>query len=133
MKFFVVDFGFRIQKCPPAPNLSKIKPIFCHICKFLHFFIPGHIHNKKLSWQLLRLMRIVTMCKTTPTGVRLNLKNFILISCGVTELLRKVCRGGGFRPPPPGEIGLRNTSYLFSGTSFQDGDLISAICPLHCH
>ena len=33
---------------------------------------------------------IVSMCKMTPEGVRLNLKNFTLISCGVTELLRKV-------------------------------------------
>ena len=31
-----------------------------------------------------------TMCKMTPIGVRLNLKNFMLVSCGVTELLRKV-------------------------------------------
>ena len=27
-KNFIVDFGFRIQKYLPAPNLSKIKPIF---------------------------------------------------------------------------------------------------------
>ena len=31
-------------------------------------------------------------------GVRLNLKNFIFISCGVTELIRKVCFGGGGVP-----------------------------------
>ena len=42
------------------------------------------------------------MCKMTPISVRLNLKNFILISFAVLELLRKV----GIRPPPPGEIGL---------------------------
>ena len=47
------------------------------------------------------------MCKITPIGVRLNLKNFILISCAVLELLRKVPRGGGRNPPPTGEIGLR--------------------------
>ena len=37
-------------------------------------------------------------------GVRLHLKNVILISCGVTELLRKVCQGSGI-PPPPSEVG----------------------------
>ena len=46
------------------------------------------------------------MSKTTPIGVRLNLKNFILISCAVMELLRKVSQGGRNPPPPPGEIGL---------------------------
>ena len=33
------------------------------------------------------------MCKMTPIGVRLNLKNFILISFAVMELLRKLSRG----------------------------------------
>ena len=50
-------------------------------------------------------MRIVIICKMTPISVRLNLKNFILISCAVLELLRKVSQGGR-NPPPPGEIGL---------------------------
>ena len=45
------------------------------------------------------------MCEMTPISVRLNLKNFILISCAVLELLRKVSQGGR-NPPPPGEIGL---------------------------
>ena len=48
-------------------------------------------------------------------GVRLNLKNFILISCAVMKLLRKVSQGGGIAlsppPPPPGEIGLKNAIY----------------------
>ena len=34
------------------------------------------------------------MCKMTPISVRLNLKNSILMSCGVLELLRKVSQGG---------------------------------------
>ena len=46
------------------------------------------------------------MCRMTLISVRLNLKNFILISCAVLELLRKVSRGGGICPPPQGEIGL---------------------------
>ena len=104
-KNFIVDFGFRIQKYHPAPDLTKIKPISWKICKFLHFSIPRHIHNKRLPWQHLKLMRIVIMCKRTPISVGLNLENFILISCAVLELLRKVSRGGGIRPSP-GEIGL---------------------------
>ena len=103
---FFVDFGFKIQKYPPTPNLSKIKPIFWQICKFLHFFVPLHIHNKRLPWQHLRLMRIFIMCKMIPISVRLDLKNFILISCAVLELLRKVSQGGRIRPPP-GEMGLK--------------------------
>ena len=46
------------------------------------------------------------MCKMTPISVRLNLKNFILMSCAVLELVRKVSRGGG-EESPPGEIGLK--------------------------
>ena len=63
--------------------------------------IPRHIHEKRLPWQHPRLMRTVIMFKMTLIGVRLNLKNFILISCAVLELLRKVSRGN----PPPGETG----------------------------
>ena len=102
-KNFIVDFGFRIQKYPPAPNLSKIKPISWKICKFLHFSNPRHIHNKRLPWINLRFMRIVIMCKITLISVGLNVENFILISCAVLELLRKVSHGGRI---PPGEIGL---------------------------
>ena len=56
----------------------------------------------------LRSLRIVIMCKMTPIGKRLNLKNFILIPGAVMELLRKVSQEGGIRrpPPPPSEIGL---------------------------
>ena len=107
-KNFIVDFGFRIQKYSPAPNLSKIKPISWKICKFLHFSIPSHIHNKRLPWQHLRSMRIVIMCKMTPISVGLNFENFILITCAVLELLRKVSQGGRNPPPPPGKIGLKN-------------------------
>ena len=100
-KNFIDDFGLRIQKYPSAPNLSKIKQISCQICKFPHFFIPRHIHNKRFPWQHLRLMRIVILCKMTPISIRLNLKNFTLISCAVLELLRKVSWGGNPPPPPP--------------------------------
>ena len=109
-KNFIVDLGFRIQKYPPAPNLSKIKPISWKICKFLHFSIPRHIHNKRLPWQHLRLMRIVVMCKMTPVSVELNLENVILISCAVLELLMKVSQGGGIRPPS-GEMGLKSVYF----------------------
>ena len=117
-KKFFVDFAFRIQKYPPTPNLSKIKPISWQICKFLHFSVPRHIHNKSLPWQHLRLIKIVVMCKMTPISVRLNLKNFILMSCAVLELLRKVSQGGGICPPPPGEIGLKVTNADHIGKSF---------------
>ena len=51
------------------------------------------------------------MCKMTPISVGLNLENFILISCAVLELLRKVSQGGGGGIcPPPGEIGLRHAN-----------------------
>ena len=114
-KKIFVDFGFRIQKYPPTPNLSKIKPKSWQICKFLHFSVPQHIHNKRLPWQHLRLMRIVIMCKMTPISVRLNLQNFILISFAVLELLRKVSQGGG--GIPPAEIGLRGSGHI-DNTSF---------------
>ena len=100
---FIVDFGFRIQKYPSAPNLSKIKLTSWQICKCLHFSILRHIHNKRLPWQHLRLMGIVIMCKMTPIGLRLNLKNFILLFCAVLEFSRKVSQGGESAPP---EIGL---------------------------
>ena len=66
--------------------------------------VSSLFHNKRLPWQYLRLMRIVVMCKMTPINVRLNLKNFISISCAVLELLRKVSQG--VESTPPGEIGL---------------------------
>ena len=46
------------------------------------------------------------MCIMTLIKVGLNLANFILISCAVLELLRKVSRGA--ESAPPGEIGLRD-------------------------
>ena len=44
------------------------------------------------------------MCKMTRISVRLNLKNFILISCAVLELLSKVSQGAESAPLPD-EIG----------------------------
>ena len=47
------------------------------------------------------------MCKMTLISVRLNLKNFTLISLAVLELLRKISQGQNPpSPPPPGKIGL---------------------------
>ena len=96
---FIVDFGFRIQKYSHAPNLSKLKSISWQICKFLHFSIPRHIHNPRLPLQLLRLMRIVIMCKMTPIGVRLNLKNFIFGILCCLGVIKESLPGGGIRPP----------------------------------
>ena len=45
---------------------------------------------------------------------RIKPKNSTLISCAVLELLRKVSKGGGIPPPPPGEIGLTNYSYVLA-------------------
>ena len=57
-------------------------------------------------------MRIVIMCKMTPISVRLNWKNFILISYAVLELLRKVSQGVE-SAPLPGEIGLMDSNRKF--------------------
>ena len=97
-KNFIVDFGFRIQKYPPAQNLSKIKPISCKICKFLHFSIPRHIHNRRLPTP--EINENCHYVQNDPISVGLNLENIILISCAVLELLRKVSQGGQNLPPP---------------------------------
>ena len=56
---------------------------------------------------------VVTMCKMTPIDVRLNSKNFILKSCGVTELLRKFPGGG--RILGAREVGLREAFQVIPG------------------
>ena len=59
------------------------------------------------------------MCRITPKGVRVNLKNFVLISCGVMVLLRKVSQGERSPSPVPGEIRLKlKTAQHFSLTIF---------------
>ena len=84
---------------PPAPNLSKIKPMPRQICKFLHFSIPRHIHNKRLTWQHLRLMRIVFMCKMTLTGASIGVGTAVLAfrtkQCS-TSHSSHICRGKQF-------------------------------------
>ena len=80
-------------------------------------------------------MKIVITCKMAPIGVRLNLKNFILISYAVSESSRKVSRGeGGIYPP--GEIGLRSclTSFyrqvLPKVTTYSDrANVVQIQCP----
>ena len=106
---FVVDFG-RIQKYP-CTKFEQDQAIILPHMQVSSLFIPRHIHNKRLPWQHLRLMKIVIMCKMTPICVRLNLKNFILIFCGVTELLRKVSNGEAESASLLGETGLK--SYPF--------------------
>ena len=108
--------------------MSKMKPISWQICKFLHFSVLRHIHNKRLPWQHLRLIRIVVMCKMTPVSVRLNLKNFILISCAVLELLRKVSQEGGISLP--GEIGLTLLPTGGGGGGFLSHTTILLAAPL---
>ena len=58
------------------------------------------------------------MCKMTLIGVRLNLKNFILISSAVSQ--------GGAESDPPNEIGLNFTSSQIIGCQILSGafDLI---------
>ena len=59
-------------------------------------------------------MRTVSMCKMTPIGVRLDLKNFILISCAVLELLKKGGGGGVIRyETGDNEIGLKNEKICY--------------------
>ena len=52
------------------------------------------------------------MCKMTPISSGLNLENFILISCAVLELSRKVSQEE--RNPPPGEVGLNELQQTIS-------------------
>ena len=103
-KNFFVDFGFRIEKYPPSPNLSKIKPISWQICKFLHFSVQRHIHNKRLPWQHLRLMRIVIYVQNNPHKRKIKLEKFhfdILCRFGV---IKESLPGRG-ESTPLGEIG----------------------------
>ena len=46
-------------------------------------------------------------------GVKLKSESFFSISPGVLELWRKNLRGGGFRPPPPVQIGLSKAKSIF--------------------
>ena len=54
---------------------------------------------------------VFPLCSRVLKG--LNLKNFIFISSGFTELLRKVSRGAGTAPPPPGEVGLNKNVMVY--------------------
>ena len=59
-------------------------------------------------------------------GVKLKSESFFSISPGVLELWRKNLRGGGFRPPPPVQIGL--SFPLRKGASFgSKGKVVSPI------
>ena len=66
------------------------------------------------------------MYKMTPIRVRLNLKNFIFISCAVLELLMKVSHRSG-SPPPPGEIGL---SVGLTGMHLTVNEVSSHLCKI---
>ena len=101
-KNFIDGFGFRIQQYPRTKFEQDKANILPNMQVSSLFYSVTH-SNVRLPWQQLKLMRIVTMYKVTPIGVKLNLKNFTLISCGVMELLRKVSQGEGI---PPGEVGL---------------------------
>ena len=94
----IVNFGFRIQRYSCIRNLSKIQSMSYPICKFLH----DTFMTKWLSWKHCRTMRIATICKMISKGVEFNLKNVILISCGIVELSRKVSGGGN--PPRLGRV-----------------------------
>ena len=59
--------------------------------------------NKKLPWKHLRIMTTVNVCKIYFKGVKLKGQNFISLSCGVFELLRKAPKRWN---PPLEKIGL---------------------------
>ena len=99
------------KNTPPVPNLSKIKPISCQICKFVHFSIPRHIHNRRLPWQHLRLMSNVPMCKMTPHRCKIKLVKFHFDILWCYGVIKESYPGGGIQPSPPGEIGLIWRSY----------------------
>ena len=51
----------------------------------------SQIEDKRLPWQHLRTISIVNICKMIFKSV---LGDFISLSCGVLQLLRKVPKGG---------------------------------------
>ena len=66
-----------------------------------------------LLWQHLTTMVIDKIRKMSLKGVKLKSESYFLISPGVLELWRENLREGGFRPPPPVQIGLRIFEYDF--------------------
>ena len=75
---FIPAFVFKIQKYSLVPDLSRLKPMSCQICKSLNFSISQHIRNERLPWQQLRSVKIIIyICKMTLKGVKLNLKYLI--------------------------------------------------------
>ena len=108
---FIVDFGFGIQKDPPCTKFKQDQANILVNMQVSSFSIPRHIHNKRLPWQHLKLMRIFIVCKM-PHGSKIKLEKFhfdILCCFGV---IKESLPGGGdgIRPFAPGEIGLK--SYL---------------------
>ena len=58
----------------------------------------SHIENKRLPWQHLRTISIVNIRKIIFKRVKLKLGDFISLSCGVLELLKKVPNSGVLGP-----------------------------------
>ena len=53
----------------------------------------SQIEDKRLPWQHLRTISIVNICRMIFKSVQLKLGDFISLSCGVSQLLRKVPKG----------------------------------------
>ena len=75
---FIVHCGFIIQNYP-LPNLM-LKQISCQLWKFLGFYVPGHVGDNRLDNE--NNFNIGNVPKDL---ARLNLKNFMPISCDSKE------------------------------------------------
>ena len=92
---FFVDSGFRIQKYTPYTKFEQNQALSWKICKFLHFSVLRHIHNKRLPWQHLRLIRIVVMYK-----IKLEKFHFDIL-CRFGVIKESLSEGGGGAESPP--------------------------------
>ena len=92
-------------KIAPSTKFEYNQAINLKIIQVSLFFHPQKLSDtleaNRLPWQQIRTMSTVNVCKMTLKAFRSKWSNFISLSFGVLELLRKVSwgGGGGFHPP----------------------------------